>query len=167
VILRAGEPDELGALGPIDLHSDGELAELLWVAAGGSKQRQSANPGDYFLAMQGTAVFRHACARMAESSRVVLDKAGWMVADVDRFVGHQANIRILQATAKQLGMPADAVVSNIETTGNTSAASIPLALNDACLDGSLMAGHKVLLSAFGAGLTWGSAVLRWPEVVPG
>jgi 3-oxoacyl-[acyl-carrier-protein] synthase-3 len=167
VILRAGEAGELGALGPVDLHSDGELAELLWVAAGGSKQRQSDNPTDYFLAMQGTAVFRHACARMAESSRVVLDKAGWMVADVDRFVGHQANIRILQATAKQLGMPADAVVSNIETTGNTSAASIPLALNDACLDGTLMAGHKVLLSAFGAGLTWGSAVMRWPEVVPG
>jgi 3-oxoacyl-[acyl-carrier-protein] synthase-3 len=167
VILRAGEADELGALGSFDLHSDGELAELLWVEAGGSKRRQSANPSDYFLAMQGTAVFRHACARMAESSRAVLDKAGWMVADVDRFVGHQANIRILQAAAKQLGLPADAVVSNIETTGNTSAASIPLALNDACLDGTLMTGHKVLLSAFGAGLTWGSAVLRWPAVAPG
>jgi 3-oxoacyl-[acyl-carrier-protein] synthase-3 len=167
VVLRAGRADERGALGPFDLHSDGELAELLWVEAGGSKRRQSASPGDYFLSMQGTAVFRHACARMAESSRAVLDKAGWVVSDVDRFVGHQANIRILQATAKQLGLPVDAVVSNIEGTGNTSAASIPLALNDACLDGTLAAGHRVLLSAFGAGLTWGSTVLTWPDVVPG
>jgi 3-oxoacyl-[acyl-carrier-protein] synthase-3 len=167
VVLRTGRPDERGALGPFDLHSDGELADLLWVEAGGSKRRQSANPGDYFLSMQGTAVFRHACARMAESSRAVLEKAGWVVSDVDRFVGHQANIRILQATAKQLGLPVDAVVSNIEGTGNTSAASIPLALNDACLDGTLATGHRVLLSAFGAGLTWGSTVMSWPDVVPG
>jgi 3-oxoacyl-[acyl-carrier-protein] synthase-3 len=117
--------------------------------------------------MQGTAVFRHACARMAESSRAVLDKAGWMITDVDRFVGHQANIRILQSAAKQLGLSADTVVSNIERTGNTSAASIPLALNDACVDGTLTAGHRVLLTAFGAGLTWGSTVLQWPEIVPG
>lgn len=167
VVLRAGDVGEQGALGPFDLHSEGELAELLWVAAGGSKRRQSANPRDYFLTMQGTAVFRHACARMAESSRAVLDKAGWMIADVDRFVGHQANIRILQSAAKQLGLSADTVVSNIERTGNTSAASIPLALNDACVDGTLIAGHRVLLSAFGAGLTWGSTVLQWPEIVPG
>ena len=167
VVLRAGRPDEPGALGPFDLHSDGELADLLWVEAGGSKRRLSDDPSDYFLSMQGTTVFRHACARMAESSRAVLDKAGWVVSDVDRFVGHQANIRILQATAKQLGLPVDAVVSNIEGTGNTSAASIPLALNDACLDGSLAAGHRVLLSAFGAGLTWGSTVMTWPDVVPG
>jgi 3-oxoacyl-[acyl-carrier-protein] synthase-3 len=167
VVLRAGRPGEPGAVGPFDLHSDGALAELLWVEAGGSKHRKSSDPKDYFLAMQGTAVFRQACARMAESSRVVLDRAGWMVADVDRFVGHQANIRILQSTAKQLGLPADAVISNIEHAANTSAASIPLALADACADGTLLAGHRVLLSAFGAGLTWGSTVLRWPDVVLG
>jgi 3-oxoacyl-[acyl-carrier-protein] synthase-3 len=167
VVLRAGRPGEPGAIGPFDLHSDGALAELLWVEAGGSKRRNSSDPKDYFLAMQGTAVFRHACARMAESSRAVLDRAGWMVADVDRFVGHQANIRILQSTAKQLGLPADAVISNIEHAANTSAASIPLALADACTEGTLLAGHRVLLSAFGAGLTWGSTVLRWPDVVPG
>ncbi|MCU1685348.1 MAG: fabH5 [Amycolatopsis sp.] len=167
VVLRAGHADEPGALGPFDLHSEGELAELLWVEAGGAKHRVSADKSDYFLAMQGTAVFRHACARMAESSRAVLAKAGWTVSDVDRFVGHQANVRILQAVAKTLGLPVDAVVSNIEKTGNTSAASIPLALADAVTGGSLVAGHRVLLSAFGAGLTWGSAVLRWPDVTPG
>ncbi|MEA5361651.1 beta-ketoacyl-ACP synthase III [Amycolatopsis sp., V23-08] len=164
VVLRAGDPDEPGALGPFDLHSEGEHADLLWVEAGGSRRRLSEDPGDRFLAMQGTAVFRHACARMAESSRTVLERAGWMVGDVDRFVGHQANIRILQATAKQLGMPADAVVANIDRVGNTSAASIPLALDDARRDGTLAPGNRVLLSAFGAGLTWGSTVLRWPDL---
>ncbi|MET7998518.1 beta-ketoacyl-ACP synthase III [Amycolatopsis sp. NPDC005232] len=164
VVLRAGDSNEPGAIGPFDLHSEGELADLLWVEAGGSKHRFSEDPRDHHLVMQGTAVFRHACARMAESSRAVLEQAGWMVGDVDRFVGHQANIRILQATAKHLGLPADAVVANIDRVGNTSAASIPLALADAVEDGTLVPGHRVLLTAFGAGLTWGSTLLTWPEL---
>ncbi|RJQ72954.1 ketoacyl-ACP synthase III [Pseudonocardiaceae bacterium YIM PH 21723] len=164
VLLRAGEPDEPGALGPFDLHSDGGQAGLLWVEAGGCRKRLTDVPAERYLAMQGTAVFREACARMAESSVTVLERAGWLVDNVDRFVGHQANIRILQATAKRLGMPEDAVVSNIHRVGNTSAASIPLALHDAHADGTLIAGHRILLSAFGAGLTWGSTVLSWPEL---
>ncbi|NIH86035.1 beta-ketoacyl-ACP synthase III [Amycolatopsis granulosa] len=167
VVLRAGTADEPGALGPFDLHSEGEHADLLIVPAGGVKQRRSDDPDDHYLTMQGTAVFRHACARMAESARAVLDRSGLAVADVDRFVGHQANIRILQATAKQLGMAGDRVVANIERVGNTSAASIPLALADACHDGHLQPGHRVLLTAFGAGLTWGSTLLTWPDVKPG
>lgn len=166
-VLRRGSADEPGAVGPFDLHSDGELADLLIVPAGGAKQRESADPQDYFVSMQGQAVFRHACARMAESARAVLDRAGLEVGDVDRFVGHQANLRILHATAKALGLPEDRVVANIGHTGNTSAASIPLALADACDDGSLRPGHRVLMSAFGAGLTWGSTLLTWPDVKPG
>ncbi|QFU85517.1 3-oxoacyl-[acyl-carrier-protein] synthase 3 [Amycolatopsis sp. YIM 10] len=164
VVLRAGDADELGALGPFALHSDGALADLLMVPAGGAKQRRSDNPHDYFLDMQGQAVFRQAGTRMAEASRSVLDQAGWTVGDVDRFIGHQANIRILQATAKFLGLPQDALVVNIERTGNTSAASIPLAMADAQRDGTLIAGQRVLLSAFGAGLTWGATLLRWPTL---
>jgi 3-oxoacyl-[acyl-carrier-protein] synthase-3 len=164
VVLRAGQPDEPGALGPFDLHSDGELADLLIVPSGGARQREAANPADRFLSMQGTAVFRQAGARMAESARVVLDQAGWSVADVDRFVGHQANVRILNATAKQLGLPTDSLVVNVDRVGNTSAASIPLALADGCLDGDLQAGDRVLLAAFGAGLTWGATLLRWPDL---
>jgi 3-oxoacyl-[acyl-carrier-protein] synthase-3 len=167
VLLRAGDQDEPGAFGPFDLHSEGELADLLLVPAGGSKRRTSADPRDFYLSMQGTAVFRQASARMTESSRAVLARAGWLVSDVDRFVGHQANIRILTAVAKALGLSEDALVTNIERTGNTSAASIPLALVDASRDATLRAGQRVLLSAFGAGLTWGSTVLRWPEVTPG
>ncbi|WP_233574264.1 beta-ketoacyl-ACP synthase III [Amycolatopsis panacis] len=164
LLLRAGDPSESGALGPIDLHSEGEQAELLWVKAGGSRCPVPAEPRERYLVMQGTSVFRQACARMAESSRAVLEQAGWMVGDVDRFVGHQANIRILQATAKQLGLPADAVVANIDRVGNTSAASIPLALADAVAEGTVVPGHKVLLSAFGAGLTWGATLLTWPSL---
>lgn len=164
VVLRAGERDEPGAVGPFDLHSDGELAELLVVPAGGSRKPKGDHPGEHYLSMQGQKVFRHATARMAESSCAVLDRMGWTIGEVDRFVGHQANIRILHAVAKQLGLPADSLVVNIENTGNTSAASIPLALADAAADGTLRAGDRVLLSAFGAGLTWGSTALRWPEV---
>ncbi|NIJ14615.1 3-oxoacyl-[acyl-carrier-protein] synthase-3 [Saccharomonospora amisosensis] len=167
VVLHAGEAGQDGAVGPFDLHSDGELSELLIVPAGGSRMKRSTNPADHCFSMRGPAVFRHATARMAESSRAVLDRAGWTIADVDRFIGHQANIRILQATAKQLGLPADSLVVNIERTGNTSAASIPLAMADAAADGTLQKGDRVLLSAFGAGLTWGSTVLRWPDVIPG
>ncbi|GAA1952589.1 beta-ketoacyl-ACP synthase III [Amycolatopsis minnesotensis] len=167
IVLRAGAPAEDGALGPFDLHSEGEGTDLLYVPAGGVRQRFAAEEQDNFLVMQGQKVFRQACARMAESSRAVLDRAGWDVAEVDRFVGHQANIRILDAVAKKLGLPAEAVVANIGTVGNTVAASVPLALLDGVKEGHLVPGHRVVVSAFGAGLTWGSTVLRWPEVTPG
>ncbi|WP_026455421.1 beta-ketoacyl-ACP synthase III [Saccharomonospora iraqiensis] len=164
MVLRAGTAGEPGAVGPFDLHSDGELADLLIVPAGGTRCPTSDDPRDRYFSMQGPAVFRHATARMAESSRAVLDRAGWTPGDVDRFVGHQANLRILQTTAKSLGLPADCLVTNIEHTGNTSAASIPLAMADAVADGTLCAGDRVLMTAFGAGLTWGSALLRWPRL---
>nr|WP_221219074.1 beta-ketoacyl-ACP synthase III [Prauserella isguenensis] len=164
VVLRAGDQDEPGALGPFDLHSDGDGTDLLVVPAGGSRQKAAREPGEEYLRMEGPAVFRHATARMAESSRVVLGELGWTVGDVDRFVGHQANIRILNTVAKQLGLPADSLVVNIDRTGNTSAASIPLALADGVRDGSLQAGDRVLLAAFGAGLTWGATAMRWPDL---
>lgn len=167
VMLRAGSPEEPGALGPFDLHSAGEFADLLLVPAGGARERFSSNSKDYFLGMQGAAVFRHAAAKMAESSRAVLEQANVTIDAVDRFVGHQANVRILRAAAKQLGLAEERLVVNIERVGNTSAASIPLALADASRDGELRAGQRVLLSAFGAGLTWGSTVLTWPNIQPG
>ncbi|HKS47357.1 MAG TPA: beta-ketoacyl-ACP synthase III [Amycolatopsis sp.] len=166
VVLRVGLADEPGAFGPFDLHSEGEHADLLMVPAGGAKQRTSDDPHEHFVTMHGTAVFRHACARMTESARTVLDRAGMSLGEVDRFVGHQANIRILQATAKRLGLGEERLVVNIGHTGNTSAASIPLALADGCEEGSIQPGHRVLMTAFGAGLTWGSTVLTWPDVKP-
>ncbi|MDP9405316.1 MAG: ketoacyl-ACP synthase III [Actinomycetota bacterium] len=165
VVLGAGNPDELGALGPFDLGSDGAGSDLIAVAAGGSRRPASdatIDVADHYLRMDGREVYRHAIPRMVESCKVVLDRAGWPVDSVDRFVGHQANVRILDGVADRLGIPAERRVVNIDRYGNTSAASIPLALADA----DLQPGHRVLLTAFGGGLTWGSTLLRWPEITP-
>ncbi|KOX12423.1 beta-ketoacyl-ACP synthase III [Nocardiopsis sp. NRRL B-16309] len=167
VVLRAGEPDEPGALGPFDLGSDGTGADHIMIAAGGSRQRGSdapAGPGDAYMTMRGQEVFRHAVLRMAASSRSVLAEAGWDVADLDRVVSHQANQRIINQLADDLGVPRDRAVSNIERVGNTGAASIPVALADAVDRGGLDEGDRVLLTAFGGGLSWGSTLLRWPPL---
>jgi 3-oxoacyl-[acyl-carrier-protein] synthase-3 len=154
VVLRAGSPSDAGALGPFDLGSDGELSDLITMPAGG------------WFTMQGKTVFRHAVERMAGSALAVLGAAGWTPDDIDQFVAHQANRRILVALAERLGMPLDRVVSNIDRVGNTAAASIPLALADAAAGGRLAAGDRVLLTSFGGGLAWGSTVLCWPELRP-
>ncbi len=163
LVLRAGDPDELGAVGPFDLGSDGEGADLIEIPAGGSRlptgRDQPARAQHYFR-MDGREVYRHAIPRMVESSRAVLAKAGMQVADVDRLVGHQANARILNAVGERLGVPTERCTVNIDRYGNTSGATIPLALADA----GLVAGDRVLLTAFGGGLTWGSALLTWPDL---
>ena len=169
VVLRRGDADEPGALGAFDLGSDGELAELIRIPAGGSRQRSAglaAPEEDHYFQMRGGAVFRHAVVRMAAATRTALRHAGWHVLDVDRLVGHQANARILAALAAELGVAADRVVSNIGAVGNTAAASIPLALDDAARTGRLRAGHRVVLTAFGGGLTWGATTLTWPDITP-
>ena len=161
VVLRAGQPDEPGALGPFDLGSDGSLADMLAVDAGGSRLWGPDIPRDaHFLRMDGREVYRHAVRRMVASSRQVLDQQGWGIDDVDRLVGHQANARILEAVGQRLGVPAERCHINVDRYGNTSAASIPLALGDA----ELAAGERVLLTAFGAGFTWGSTALVWPHI---
>ncbi len=165
VVLSAGEAGEPGAVGPFDLGSDGARADLLIVPAGGSRRRvdnQVLDERADCLTMDGREVYRQAVRRMVESSRVVLARAGLDVAEVDRFVGHQANARILDAVAKRLGITEERRVSNVERYGNTSAASIPLALADA----GLQPGETVLLTAFGAGMSWGSTVLVWPDITP-
>jgi 3-oxoacyl-[acyl-carrier-protein] synthase-3 len=114
--------------------------------------------------MAGRPLYTQAVERMSASSRRALKDADWAVADVDLFVGHQANVRIVHAVAEELSLPPEKVAVNIDRVGNTLAASIPLLLND-CVDrGRLRAGDRVLLSAFGAGLSWGSTTLVWPDV---
>ncbi|QIQ04047.1 beta-ketoacyl-ACP synthase III [Streptomyces liangshanensis] len=169
VVLRAGEPGEPGAVGPLVLGSDGALAHLIEVPAGGSRQRSSgrvAPPEDHFFRMRGRDTYRHAVERMTAASAEAVRRRGWRLPDIDRLAAHQANARILTAVADRLEIPAGRRLSNIESVGNTGGASIPLLLSQAARDGRLTGGQKVLLTAFGGGLTWGATALTWPDLTP-
>ncbi|WP_078959799.1 beta-ketoacyl-ACP synthase III [Streptomyces sp. NRRL B-24085] len=169
VVLRAGEPDEPGAVGPVVLGSDGEHRHLIQVPAGGSRQPSAGvapAPGDRFFRMRGRETYRHAVDRMTAVSRDALVRAGWQVEDVDRLAAHQANARILGTVADELGVPPERRLSNIEQVGNTAAASVPLLLAQAAAEGELTEGMRVLLTAFGGGLAWGATTVRWPRLGP-
>lgn len=171
VVLRSGDGDEDGAFGPFDLGSDGELPDVLSIAAGGSRQRSLNGLGhgelaleDWYLKMDGQKVYGHAVARMAESAKRVLGRVGWTGDDIEWFAGHQANARILNTVGYELGLSADKIAVNISRVGNTVAASIPLLLTELALNGTLAPKDRILVSAFGAGLSWGSTVLTWPKL---
>lgn len=145
------------------LHSDGNLWELIHCPGGGTVD--PCNPGTSsvrtnYIRMAGNETFKHAVTRMAEVCQEVLEHNGVTVADVDLFIPHQANQRIVNAVGKRLGIPAGKVFVNLERYGNTSAASVPIALAEAREKGLYSRGDLVLLVAFGGGLTWGSALLR-------
>ncbi|GAB3058456.1 beta-ketoacyl-ACP synthase III [Micromonospora schwarzwaldensis] len=166
VLLRSGTADEPGALHGLSLGSDGGRSELIQVRAGGSRQRSTGlpvKPEDTYFEMQGRAAFAEAVRHMSASIGRTTELAGWASADVDRFVLHQANLRIIAAVATRLGQPVDRFVTNIDRVGNTVAASIPLALADGVAAGAVRPGHRVVLASFGGGLTWGSVALVWPE----
>ncbi|MFF0728529.1 beta-ketoacyl-ACP synthase III [Streptomyces sp. NPDC004134] len=165
----AAEPDAAapGVLLGTDLGSDGSGFDLAYVPGGGSREAAAGpvrDPLAHRLTMQGEKVFAHAVARMAGSVSVLLGRVGWEAGEVDRLVGHQANIRILTSLARRLDYPVDRLVVNIDRVGNTSAASIPLALTDAVTSGELKEGDRVVLAAFGGGFSWGSVALTWPEI---
>ncbi|GAB3233364.1 ketoacyl-ACP synthase III [Glycomyces halotolerans] len=163
VLLRSGDETEPGAILAIDLGSDGSGADLLIAPGSGSHSRLQPEPADYYMTMDGREVFMNAVSRMTASSRAVIKTAGYHTGDIDRICGHQANLRILRAIAEELGVGPDRLIANIDQVGNTGAASIPLALDDARRAGGLEPGELTLLTAFGGGFTWGSALLRWPE----
>lgn len=138
-----------------DLHSDGRHKDILHVD-GGVSTGQTGH-----LRMQGKEVFRHAVEKLAETAHACLDKIGLSGADVDWIVPHQANIRIIEATAKRMQVPMDRVVVTVQDHGNTSAASIPLALSIGVQRGQIKPGDLIVTEAIGGGLAWGSVVLRW------
>lgn len=138
-----------------DLHSDGRHKDILYVDGGTSTGEVG------HLRMQGKEVFRHAVEKLAETAHVALDKIGLSGEDVDWIVPHQANIRIIEGTAKRMQVPMDRVVVTVQDHGNTSAASIPLALSVGKARGQIKQGDLVVTEAIGGGLAWGSVVLRW------
>ncbi|MDC0343470.1 ketoacyl-ACP synthase III [bacterium] len=150
----SGTSDDRGILAT-DLNSDGRYKDLLYVDGGVSTQSTG------FLRMQGNQVFRHAVEKLASTAQTALEKAGLSAADIDWIVPHQANIRIIQGTAKKLGLSMDKVVVTVEDHGNTSAASIPLALSVGKERGQIKRGDLVVTEAIGGGLAWGAVVLRW------
>jgi 3-oxoacyl-[acyl-carrier-protein] synthase-3 len=164
----AGSPAGPGLLA-WDMGSDGSQTSLIEVPAGGSRRPptlETLAAGAHWMTMQGQEVFRRAVRVVVDSSLATLSKAGMGPADVDWFVPHQANARIVTASAKRLGIAEDRCVMNIDRYGNTSAASIPLALAEATEQGRITAGDLILLSGFGAGMTWASALLRWGHPLP-
>ena len=166
VVLSAGAVDANGALGPFDLGGNGDQADLLHIPAGGSRRPadvDSVAQRAHYLQMDGKQVYREAVAGMVASSKRVLDKAGLDIGDVDHLVAHQANARILAAVGDRLGIAPERRICNLDRYGNTTAASIPLALADLAAAGA-QPGQQVLLTAFGAGLSWGSVLLRWPDL---
>jgi 3-oxoacyl-[acyl-carrier-protein] synthase-3 len=138
------------------LHADGALSDILYVDGGPGSTGTCGH-----IVMEGKEVFRHAVSLMAEVVEETLEKSGTDAARIDWLVPHQANTRIIEATAKKLGLGMDKVVLTVSRHGNTSAASIPLALAEAVNDGRIMRGDLLLLEALGAGLTWGAALVRF------
>ncbi|QDL93373.1 ketoacyl-ACP synthase III [Paroceanicella profunda] len=159
VILRAAEGDgtaaDRGVLST-DLNSDGQFHDLLYVDGGPSSTGTAG-----VLRMEGREVFRHAVHKLAASGETALERAGLSAADVDWIVPHQANLRIIRKTAEKMGVGMDRVVVTVQDHGNTSAASIPLALSVAAASGQIARGDLLLMEAIGGGLAWGAATLRW------
>jgi 3-oxoacyl-[acyl-carrier-protein] synthase III len=163
MVLSAAPEDGPGLLA-WDLGCDGSATALLEIPAGGSRRPTSAETvanGEHYLKMAGPEVFRRAVRIVVESASAALQRGGVTVDDVKWFAPHQANVRIIEAAGNRLGIPAERTLVNIDRYGNTSAASIPLVLAEAADAGRLADGDLILLSGFGAGLTWGSALLHW------
>jgi 3-oxoacyl-(acyl-carrier-protein) synthase III len=151
VVLTSGEP---GSVGPCVLGSDGTMADLIQIPRGG------------YFQMAGREVFRHAVGRMSQAATDALDRAGLGHNDIDHVVPHQANLRISDAVSRALGIDETKLLSNVDTVGNTAAASIPVLLAEAGADGRIKAGDRLLLVAFGGGLTWGATTVIWPDITP-
>jgi 3-oxoacyl-[acyl-carrier-protein] synthase-3 len=165
VVLGPGNSDESGILS-FDLHSEGAHAEKLWVDAPGSMyhprvSQEQLEAGRQYLEMDGREVFRHAVARMPESVRAVLSSAGQTLENLTLLLAHQANLRISEAMQKDLGLRDDQVYNNIMWYGNTTAATIPILLDECVRSGRLKRGDLLVMTAFGSGFMWGSAAVRW------
>jgi 3-oxoacyl-[acyl-carrier-protein] synthase III len=162
VLVEPGSPEQ--GLLAYTLGADGSGSELLYKPMGGSRNpgsHQAIDAGMNHLIMDGRGVFKWATRVLCDSIEEVLAKAGLQLADVDLFVLHQANQRIIDAAADHLGIRRDRIPTNIDRYGNTSGGSVPLLLNEVCEQGRIKPGDTILLSGYGAGLSWGTAIFRW------
>ena len=161
-VLQACEPGM--GIHAVEMHSDGELGEVLEVPSGISRNPASdatVAAGDHFIKMQGKKLYPFAVRSMEEATRGCLERTEWAASDVDLFIPHQANLRIIEAVRERLGLPEDKVYVNIDRYGNTSSASIPIAIDECARSGRLKLGDKLGVAAFGGGATWGASVMTW------
>src|SRR6185369_17186613 len=168
-----GDGAGAAVLGPVEgnrgilgakIRSDGRYEEQLFSPGGGTRRRPTAETiaaGDHFFKMKGNELFKVAVRSMAEISRDVLQTAGHRAEDIDLFIPHQANQRITEAVADRMNVDASKVYSNIAVHGNTSSASIPIALDECVASGRVKQGDLVMMSSFGGGVTWGAVLMRW------
>ncbi len=168
-----GDGVAAAVFGPVDppsgilaheLHTEGQYAEHLFIPAGGTAlpaSCQTVQQGAHFIKMRGNELFKVAVRSLEDVSRQVMKKAGVTAEDLDLFIPHQANQRITEAIRERLGVCSEKVYSNICRIGNTSSASIPICLDECVQSGRLKRGNLVLMSAFGAGVTWGAVLMRW------
>ena len=162
VVLEASEGP--GGLEATVTKADGEFWDLIHIPGGGSRRPPSPymlTQREQYLRMNGRGVFKLAVQSLEQVTLDTLERVGWSVGDVDHFLFHQANLRILEAVAERLDVPSDKLPSNVERMGNTSSASIPVLLDECNRAGRLRSGDRVLCAAFGAGMTWGGAALTW------
>lgn len=160
-------PSENGSgIRSVHLHSDGKHAKKLWLEAPASRchpriTEEMLREGRHFPKMEGRAVFKHAIARFPQAIREALRTNDVSLEDIDAFFLHQANLRIIEAIGSVLGLPSEKFFNNIERVGNTTAASIPIALDEAVRAGRVADGNRIIMAAFGSGFTWASAFIEW------
>ena len=163
VVVSASEV-EGGGLGGLQLTTDPDGAYMIWLPSGGSRSPTSTETlsrGEHYIRMEGRETYRYATKTLATTALAAIDQAGWSPEEVDLFIPHQANIRIIEAVAKGLGLPMEKMFVNVDRYGNTSAASVPLALAEAVDSGRVKVGDRIVLVAFGAGFTSGALALEW------
>jgi 3-oxoacyl-[acyl-carrier-protein] synthase-3 len=163
VVLSASD-EEGGGMAGLEMTTDPDGAYMIWLPSGGSKSppsMETARRGEHFIRMEGRETYRYATRTLAASAVAAIERAGWTPEEVDLFIPHQANVRIIEAVAKGLKLPLDRFFVNIDKYGNTSAASVGIALDEAVAEGRVQPGNKLVFVAFGAGFTSGAIALEW------
>jgi 3-oxoacyl-[acyl-carrier-protein] synthase III len=163
VVLSASD-EEGGGMSGMQMTTDPDGAYMIWLPSGGSRSPVSGQTlarGEHYVRMEGKETYRYATKTLASSALTAIERAGWKPDDIDLFIPHQANIRIIESVAKGLGLPMEKMFVNVDRYGNTSAASVPIALSEAVDSGRIKVGDRIVLVAFGAGLTSGAIALEW------